>query len=173
MINQILDLANYVIHKAALDDMEDEVKTLTDRLEFLEERIAIEKPNLESLQLKVQHAFASEGVEEIEPKHELDALGLHLAKEAVLAFEGIRNEFNQKILEITESKDIDENGRGDIIVLLSDFSINHKLLFDADNDFFSFAYELEYWCKIAVEQMDMFERTLRLRYDLAVEKFFE
>jgi hypothetical protein len=44
IINNILDLAQSVIMKDALEDIEDEVKALICRLKILEDLIAIEKP---------------------------------------------------------------------------------------------------------------------------------
>lgn len=173
--SMILDLAKCIIGKTCLDDMEDEVKVLKDRLKILENLIATEKPALELMRSEVEETFASDDVEITTPR-EINAVLFHNAYKAVREFESVQVDFNQKLLEITESGDVDKVIRTEIIKLLSEFSTIHDLWFSQNQDYdFSLfiTYVPDLWCKIAVVHMDEFERMLRLRYNLAFERFFE
>jgi hypothetical protein len=172
-INVILDLAESVIVKASIDDMQDELEVLNRRRAILEDRLATEKPKLESMRSKVEETFASRGVE-ITIKQEIDAIHFHNAHKAIQEFESVRDKFNQKLFDIREDGDIWRINRRDILVLLSEFSTTNDLWYDAeqDHDFLFVSYELEHWCKIAIEHMDKFERILCSRYVLASEQFF-
>jgi hypothetical protein len=172
-ILEILDLAECVIDKASIDDMQDELEVLNRRRAILKDRLATEKPKLESRRSKVEETFANRGVK-ITIKQEIDAIHFHNAHKAIQEFESVRDKFNQKLFEIEKFGDTWRIERRDILLLLSDFSTTHSLLYDAeqDHDFLFVSYELEHWCKIAVEHMDKFERILCSRYDLASEQFF-
>jgi len=108
--------------------------------------------------------------------HEIDAVLFHNANRDIQEFVKVQDDFNQKLLEITESGDVDKVIRTEILKLLSEFSTTHDLWFSQNQDYdFSLfiSYEPELWCKIAVKHMDDFEKMLNSRYNLASERFFE